>query len=115
MESYNDYQSPKTIKELLSSNKIARQRGHFMKYEEVKRILVEKGLTNYKFFAAPNYEPNNVGIIKNGLDYEVFATSERGTPAGIKKFKTEEEALDNFISRVESLNRLIEKNPSLFL
>ena len=86
-----------------------------MKYEEVKRILVENRLTNYKLFAASNYEPNNVEIIKNGLDYEVFATSERGTPVGNKKFKTEEEALDNFISRVESLNKLIEKNPSLFL
>ncbi|MDN3955295.1 Imm59 family immunity protein [Sporolactobacillus laevolacticus] len=85
-----------------------------MKYEEAKKIIQEKNLTHYKWFEDPNYEPNVVGINKNGDEYEVYVTSERGTPSGIKQFKTEEEALDNFISRVESLNRLIKKRPNSF-
>lgn len=80
-----------------------------MKYGEAKKIIQEKNLTHFKWFEDPNYEPNIVGINKNDDGFEVYVTSERGTPSGIKKFKTEEEALDNFITRVESWNRLIKK------
>lgn len=80
-----------------------------MQYEEVKRILRDQKLKNYLFFQSPNYETNHVGILKKDNTYEVFSTSERGTISGIKTFYTEEEALDNFISRLESLNRLLKK------
>jgi hypothetical protein len=78
-----------------------------MNYERAQKLIEEKALTNFKWFAHANYEPNNVVIMKNGDEYEVYATTERGTPAGIKKFTSKEEALDNFIHRLESLNSLI--------
>lgn len=86
-----------------------------MNYEETKKYLKEKKLSHFKLFEDPNFEPNQVGILKSGDEYEVFVTSERGNPTGVKKFKSEEEALNNFISRVESLNRLIKKRPNAFL
>ncbi|WP_190323431.1 Imm59 family immunity protein [Rummeliibacillus sp. TYF-LIM-RU47] len=64
------------------------------------------------FFEEPNYEPNHVGILKKDNIYEVLATSKRGAISGIKSFNLEEEALENFISRLESLNRLLQKNHS---
>lgn len=64
------------------------------------------------FFEEPNYETNHVGILKKDNIYEVFATSKRGAISGIKSFNLEEEALENFISRLESLNRLLQKNYS---
>ncbi|MGX9134454.1 hypothetical protein ACWV26_08735 [Rummeliibacillus sp. JY-2-4R] len=80
-----------------------------MNNEEVKRLLQNGKLKNYLFFQTPNYETNHVGILKKDNIYEVFATSERGAISRIKTFESEEEALDNFLSRLKSLNRLLEK------
>ncbi|MBC6310958.1 hypothetical protein HCJ66_15585 [Listeria sp. FSL L7-1582] len=85
-----------------------------MTREEAKRILEENKLSNYIWFNESMYEPNYVGITENGNGYEVYATSERGTPSGIKVFTSEADALTNFISRVESLNRLKKKYPNGF-
>lgn len=78
-------------------------------YEEVAHIIKDQKLKNYLFFEEPNYEPNHIGILKKDNIYEVFATSKRGAISGIKSFNLEEEALENFISRLESLNRLLQK------
>lgn len=85
-----------------------------MDFEEAKKIIVERGLINYKLFEHANYEPNQVVIVQSGDDYEVYATTERGAPAGIKIFASEGEALDNFIHRLESLNSLMRSRPNLF-
>ncbi|EUJ29585.1 Imm59 family immunity protein [Listeria cornellensis] len=86
-----------------------------MTREEAKRILDNNNLSNYIWFDNSRNEPNYVGINESENVYEVFATSERGTPSGIKVFSSEEEALTNFISRVESLNRLLKKISKWFL
>lgn len=85
-----------------------------MTREEAKRILAKNNLSNYIWFDESMYEPNYVGITENESGYEVYATSERGTPSGIKVFTSEADALTNFISRVESLNRLLKKYPNGF-
>lgn len=58
-----------------------------MNYEETKKYVKEKKLSHFKLFEDPNFEPNQVGILKSGDEYEVFVTSERGNPTGVKKFK----------------------------
>jgi hypothetical protein len=106
---------PTSMLQDLGLIKVSSKRKVFlMKYEEAPKIIKAKNLTLFKWFEDPNYEPNNVGINKNGNEYEVYATSERGTPSGVGKFTSEAGALDNFIARLEPLNRLINKRPKSF-
>jgi len=80
-----------------------------MTSEEVKRIIKEENLKQYRIWD-DQIRVNEVVIIKMNGKYQVFSTDERCARITEKTFDTEDEAFDNFIRRLRALNRLLKKN-----
>ena len=77
-----------------------------MTVEEVKKIIDEESLKGGNLFEKRENKENE--IMNVAEQWLVYATDERASKiiGSEKKFKTEEEALDNFITRLRALNVL---------
>ena len=76
--------------------------------EEVKKIIDEERLKGGNLFEKRENKENEMVIMNVAEQWLVYATDERAIKitGSEKKFKTEEEALDNFITRLRALNVL---------
>ena len=79
-----------------------------MTVEEVKKIIDEESLKGGNLFEKRENKENEMVIMNVAEQWLVYATDERAIKitGSEKKFKTEEEALDNFITRLRALNVL---------
>ena len=79
-----------------------------MTVEEVKKIIDEESLKGGNLFEKRENKENEMVIMNVAEQWLVYATDERASKitGSEKKFKTEEEALDNFITRLRALNVL---------
>lgn len=87
-------------------NKIVEE--SIMTVEEVKKIIDEESLKGGNLFEKRENKENEMVIMNVAEQWLVYATDERASKitGSEKKFKTEEEALDNFITRLRALNVL---------
>lgn len=71
-----------------------------MTVEEVKKIIDEESLKGGNLFEKRKNKENEMVIMNVAEQWLVYATDERASKitGSEKKFKTEEEALDNFIT-----------------
>lgn len=74
--------------------------------EEVLSAIRTEGLSGYRWFEDATNETDVVAIQRISDEWVVFATDERATPIGRREFPSEEPALENFLSRLRSLNRV---------
>lgn len=72
--------------------------------EEVLDAIRTEGLTGYRWFEDATNETDVIAIQRTSDGWFVFATDERATPIGRREFSSEEPALENFLSRLRSLN-----------
>lgn len=78
-----------------------------MTKDEALKIIKEENLMGYKFFDDTDSGYDEVGIIKNGDQWEVFSTDERGYLRGVRNFNSESDALDSFIDRLRAGNEYL--------
>lgn len=82
-----------------------------MTKEEALKIIKDENLMGFKFFdnTQPGYD--EVGVIINNNQWEVFSTDERGYFRGKRGiFNNESEALESFIRRLRAGNRYLRGN-----
>jgi len=72
--------------------------------EDVLDAVRTEGLSGYRWFEDATNETDVVAIQRTSDGWIVFATDERATPVGRREFSSEEPALENFLSRLRSLN-----------
>jgi hypothetical protein len=72
--------------------------------EEVLDAIRTEGLNGYRWFEDATNETDVIAIQRTSDGWVVFATDERATPIGRREFSSEEPALENFLSRLRSLN-----------
>jgi hypothetical protein len=85
-----------------------------MTLDEVKRIIEEEDLKLYNLDANQPFEEDEVVIRLRNDEWVVFATSERASivPGSEVTFKTESEALENFLGRLRAGNRVLNYHPA---
>ena len=91
-----------------TGRKIYYEESNIMTVEEVKKIIDEESLKGGNLFEKRENKENEMVIMNVAEQWLVYATDERASKitGSEKKFKTEEEALDNFITRLRALNVL---------
>ena len=75
-----------------------------MTREEAKKIIVEEKLKHFNWNEERDLRENEVGIKFENSRWIVYATDERASivSGSIAEFDSENDALDNFISRVRT-------------
>ena len=80
-----------------------------MNEKEARDILKEEQLTNFNLFENRNLRENETIIKKrNDNTWNVFVTSEKGNPEGLKIYSDKNVALDDFVERLRADKRLRE-------
>lgn len=79
-----------------------------MKRKEAERIINTEKLISFSFFEDRNDSEDEMVIKKVSGKWIVYATNERASKiiSGENVYDTEEEALDNFIRRLRTLNKV---------
>ncbi|WP_022879365.1 Imm59 family immunity protein [Microbacterium sp. B19] len=72
--------------------------------EEALATIRAEGLGRYRWFEDATNDADIVAIQRTESGWVVFATDERGTSQGRREFAEEEPALENFLSRLRSIN-----------
>ena len=77
---------------------------------EAKRIIEDEKLKHYNWNEDRNLRENEVGLKYSDGKWTVYVTDERASivTGSVAEFRSEEEALDNFISRIRTEKILFE-------
>lgn len=80
-----------------------------MNEKEARNILKKEQLTNFNLFENRNLSENET-VIEESSDntWNVFVTSEKGNPYGLKTYSDKNVALDDFMERLRTDKRLRE-------
>ena len=75
-----------------------------MTRQEVNKIIVEEELKHFNWNEKRDLKENEVGIKFENSQWIVFVTDERASivSGSVAEFNSENDALDNFISRVRT-------------
>ncbi|SIS00261.1 Imm59 family immunity protein [Microbacterium sp. RURRCA19A] len=74
--------------------------------EETLAAIRTEGLRDYRWFEDATNATDVVAIQRTADGWVVFATDERATPQGRREFTEEGPALENFLSRLRSMNSI---------
>lgn len=75
--------------------------------EETLAAIRTEGLRDYRWFEDATNVTDVVVIQRIAEGWVVFATDERATPQGRREFTEEGPALENFLSRLRSMNSIV--------
>lgn len=75
--------------------------------DEALTIIQDEELGHYVWFKFPPNAADSVVIHRDGHDWMVFMTDERGAPEGELRFDDEDAALDDFIERLRLWNQVL--------
>lgn len=80
-----------------------------MNEKETRDILKREKLENYNLFENRPLKENETVIKKTeNNNWDVFVTSEKGNPGGVKTYSDKDIALDDFVERLRADKRLRE-------
>ncbi len=77
-----------------------------MTREETLAAIRTEGLRDYRWFEDATNATDVVVIQRTESGWAVFATDERATPQGRREFTEEGPALENFLSRLRSMDSI---------
>ena len=82
-----------------------------MKLEETKAIISNECLKYYNLFEEHEIREHEISIVSYSNKWKVYATDERASIITGSEiiFENEDDALNNFIKRLRSLNRIKNK------
>ncbi|MDD9149967.1 Imm59 family immunity protein [Sporolactobacillus sp. CQH2019] len=78
---------------------------------EAKKVIADEKLKHVNWFDEKHLKENQVGIKGEGKNWYVYVTDERASvvTGSVKKFDSQEKALDNFIKRAMTEKKLFKK------